>query len=96
MTITTENALFNYSNITFTAPAEELDEHLLFILTRLLNELNTVLADKKSVADIFAIQIDEASGIPTLHLVLSGAIKTSDIDYILEKWPQEFKRVLMQ
>jgi len=84
-----------YSHITFTAPTEELDERLVFILTRLLNELNTVLADKNSVADIFAIQIDVASRIPTLHLVLSGAIKTSDIDYILEKWPQEFKGVLL-
>jgi len=95
MTKTTENALFNYSNITFTAATDELDEHLLFILTRLLKELNTALADKSSVADIFVIQIDVASRIPTLHLVLSGAIKTSDIDYILEKWPREFKRVLL-
>lgn len=84
-----------YSHITFTAPTEGLDERLVFILTRLLNELNTALADKNSVADIFDIQIDEVSRIPTLHLVLKGAIKTSDIDFILDKWPHEFTKTLL-
>jgi hypothetical protein len=89
--------LFNqtYSHIILSTTAEALDNRLIFILTRLLKELNTALADKDSFADIFAIQIDEISGVPTLHLVLKGAIKTSDINYILEKWPQEFKRVLL-
>ena len=89
--------LFNrhYSHITLSTTTEALDRRLIFILTRLLKELNTALADKNSVADIFAIQIDETSGIPTLHFVLKGAIKTSDIDYILKKWPHEFRKTLL-
>lgn len=85
-----------YSHITFTVSAEGLDEGLAFILTRLLNELNTALADKNSVADIFDIQVDEVSRIPTLYLVLKGAIKTSDIDFILDKWPQEFTKTILK
>jgi len=89
--------LFNrpYSHITLSTTTEALDKRLIFILTRLLKELNAALAENNSVADIFAIQIDEISGIPTLHLVLKGAIKTNDIDHIIDKWPIEFKKTLL-
>lgn len=89
--------LFNrhYSHITLSTTTEALDNRLIFVLTRLLKELDEALDENNSVADIFAIQIDETSKIPTLHMVLNGPIKTRDIEQILEKWPQVFKKTLL-
>lgn len=89
------NELFNpaYSNITFSCSCKSIEERLLFILTRLLNELNAELITLGGVAEIFAIEINSDTGIPTFHLVLGGKVKSTDIEFLLDKWPQEFEKV---
>ncbi len=93
MTITTEDGLFNYSNITFTAGYEGISAQYRFIINRLLMKLNTLMTQKSAFIDVYYIDVCPVSNIPTLHLVVKGNISNQELDTYLEPWNVEFKKL---
>lgn len=94
MTLTAENGLFNYSNITFTADYEDIDAQYRFIINRLLMKLNALMTQKSAFIDVYYVDVGPISNIPTLHFVIKGNISNQELDSYLESWTTEFKKLI--
>jgi hypothetical protein len=93
MTIATEDGLYNYSNITFTADQESISAEYRFIVNRLLIKLNTLMIKKSAFIDVYYVDVCPVSNIPTLHFVIQGNISNQDLETYLEPWAVEFKKL---
>jgi len=94
MTLTAENGLFNYSNITFTADYEDIDAQYRFIINRLLMKLNALMTQKSAFIDVYYVDLCPVSNIPTLHFVIKENISNQELDSYLESWTTEFKKLI--
>jgi len=93
MTIKTDNGLFNYSNITFTAEYKNIEVQYCFVINRLLMQLNIFLVQKPAFVEIYYVDVCPTSNIPTLHFVVKGNISYRELDTYLELWPVEFAKL---
>jgi hypothetical protein len=93
MTITTENGLFNYSNITFSADYESISAQYRFIVNRLLIKLNTLMIKKSAFIDVYYVDVCPVSSIPTLHFVVKENISNQELDTYLAPWSAEFEKL---
>jgi len=94
MTLTDEDSLFNYSNITFTASYKDIDEQYRFVIHRLLIRLNTFIAKKYSSIDVYYIENSGECLFPTLHFVIKGNISKKELDAYLDCWTYEIKKLI--
>jgi hypothetical protein len=94
MTIATEDGLYNYSNITFTADQESISAQYRFIVNRLLIKLNTLMIKKSAFIDVYYVDVCPVTSIPTIHFVIKGDVSNQELDAYLDPWPVEFEKLL--
>jgi len=94
MILAEENNLFSYSNITFTASYNDIDEQYRFVINRLLIKLNAFIAKKFASIDVYYVEISNECPFPILHFVIKGNVTNNEVEAYLDGWTSEIKRLV--